>query len=129
VETDTEVGELEKEKTGYSVKAAEEVAVEEQHNLGVKEQVEGEKGVVSLPAPEEFGITRDTSGNVQYNPTEYFPTEKRKAVTGPVEEVKKPEETTPPETPPTEGGSTTTSEEDTSGSGGSNTSSSEGQNQ
>lgn len=129
VETDTKVSVLEKEKTGYSVKASEEVAVEEQHNLGVKEQVEGETGVVSLPAPEEFGITRDTSGNVQYNPKEYFPTEKRKAVTGPVEEVKTPEETTPSETPPTEEGSTSTSEEGTSSSGESSTSSSEGQNQ
>jgi TolA-binding protein len=122
VETDTKVNALEKEKTGYSVKAAEEVAVEEQHNLGVKEQVQGEAGVVSLPAPEEFGVTRDSSGNVEYNPKQYFPTEKRTAVTGPVEEVKKPEETTPSETPPTEEGSTSSSEGSTSGSGSSETS-------
>jgi len=97
LETYSKITQLKLEKLTYSEKVEQEVSVEEQSRLGYGNALQGESGVVSFPTPEEFGLTKDVSGEVIYSPGEYFPTEKRETVTGPVEE-----ETIPPVTPPEE---------------------------
>jgi len=110
IEINLEVEELEQEKLTYSEKVSQEVAIEEQYRLGYKVQVEGESEVISLPPPEEFGLTKDVSGNITYSPSKYFPSKKREGVLGPIVE----EETTqapPPEEPESVEGATTSGEE------------------